>query len=627
MPPQRSSHHHHQRSRSHSSTRHHLPSGTLQHLHPTVVDAGGTGGTGGDTTTTSIYQNGYMTHLLDCDDEQAAVERATRAFELDAAKERLSDERELREFAKGVFRLMWVWWDGWSRREFRAIRRERGGVSGSGNGNGSINKQQRFQKVFTRAAAKKAEQKAVVVEESRGGEDEDDDVDDENDMGVISCSECSDYDGGGSDINVPADGEQYDDDGDDGGEEEEEEKPVKKGQGRRRGNANGKGKGKTGKNTEKFVVVDTVCDDDDDYADENDVFGTRRRSFAEHVEYGFPTPPEDDRSSTTKTTANTTAAGIKKTQRGGRVSRYNSRSAITKPKSPGATAAAAAATQIHHHHHHHHHHGSRRREDDYDDNNFNGRRGGGGRHNPHPTELTPRNRNPRLRVLSPSTITIPHEKQRTLIKKMAGICLHSLFEFTKRHNLPITFNIDTPYPYSATRLTIQTLTDAIIAAYNRTPGAGALPDGVIWEDIVFGFVGVFEAAGVLDDAVMYRNVVLEDWRIRGVLASGVDLLAALRDKKARRNAEVLWRKCEAEILKGMVAAAEEIERGGWFKGMYVDDYDEDEDEDEEMGEGGGGRGRRGRKVGLMVLMGMRRESEEDVDVVGGSPVYVCAFEL
>jgi len=38
------------------------------------------------------------------EEEDAAIERATRAFELEAAKERLLDERDLREFARGVFR-------------------------------------------------------------------------------------------------------------------------------------------------------------------------------------------------------------------------------------------------------------------------------------------------------------------------------------------------------------------------------------------------------------------------------------------------------------------------------------------------------------------------------------------
>ena len=41
---------------------------------------------------------------VDQKEEDAAIERATRAFELEAAKQRLLDERDLREFARGVFR-------------------------------------------------------------------------------------------------------------------------------------------------------------------------------------------------------------------------------------------------------------------------------------------------------------------------------------------------------------------------------------------------------------------------------------------------------------------------------------------------------------------------------------------
>ena len=41
---------------------------------------------------------------VDQQEEDAAIERATRAFELEAAKQRLLDERDLREFARGVFR-------------------------------------------------------------------------------------------------------------------------------------------------------------------------------------------------------------------------------------------------------------------------------------------------------------------------------------------------------------------------------------------------------------------------------------------------------------------------------------------------------------------------------------------
>ena len=94
MPPQCSRNN--RRSHSYSGcTRHHLHSGI-----PSILPTAG-GGVGADGPT-SIYQNGYG-HLLDCDDEQAAVERATRAFELDAAKARFHDEKDLREFARGVF--------------------------------------------------------------------------------------------------------------------------------------------------------------------------------------------------------------------------------------------------------------------------------------------------------------------------------------------------------------------------------------------------------------------------------------------------------------------------------------------------------------------------------------------
>lgn len=40
----------------------------------------------------------------DQEEEDAAIERATRAYELEAAKSRLLDEKDLRDFARGVFR-------------------------------------------------------------------------------------------------------------------------------------------------------------------------------------------------------------------------------------------------------------------------------------------------------------------------------------------------------------------------------------------------------------------------------------------------------------------------------------------------------------------------------------------
>lgn len=56
----------------------------------------------------SFYADPEQARVEQREEEDAAIERATRAFELEAAKERLLDERDLREFARGVFRYLCV---------------------------------------------------------------------------------------------------------------------------------------------------------------------------------------------------------------------------------------------------------------------------------------------------------------------------------------------------------------------------------------------------------------------------------------------------------------------------------------------------------------------------------------
>lgn len=146
--------------------------------------------------------------------------------------------------------------------------------------------------------------------------------------------------------------------------------------------------------------------------------------------------------------------------------------------------------------------------------------------------------------------------QRKLIRSMSHICLTSAFNFTKEYRLPLTLNIATPSP-KTTRLTIHALTDAIILAYNT----GTIPPESIWEGIAFGFVGVFEAARVLDDAVLYYQVSLSDRRICAVLLAGLDLLLALKDPKA-----VCWGDQVLRHAEGLIERAkrgrERIQEGG-----------------------------------------------------------------
>ena len=171
------------------------------------------------------------------------------------------------------------------------------------------------------------------------------------------------------------------------------------------------------------------------------------------------------------------------------------------------------------------------------------------------------------------TISIPHATQRKLIKQMYTICLTSAFNFSKQYRLPLTLNQPAPSPHT-TRLTIHTLTDAIIAAYNT----GAIPPESVWEDIAFGFVGVFEAAAVLDDAVLYFKMRLGDRRMRAVLLAGVDLLMALRDDEAVLKGEAVLREVEE-----LIDEAREAREAGTDEGE--EDEETEDDGDEEMGEG------------------------------------------
>ncbi|KAF8455326.1 hypothetical protein BGX38DRAFT_1168158, partial [Terfezia claveryi] len=163
-------------------------------------------------------------------------------------------------------------------------------------------------------------------------------------------------------------------------------------------------------------------------------------------------------------------------------------------------------------------------------------------------------------------ISIPHAIQRRLLKTMNSVCLTAAFNFTKKHRLPLTLNINSPSP-KTTRLTVHTLTDAIIAAYNN----GTIPPESVWEDIAFGFVGVFEAAGVLDDAVLYFKMRLSDRRMCAVLLAGVDLLQALRDEEGVKKGE------------GILREAEELIEAAKERGLLEGD-EEDGDWDEDMGE-------------------------------------------
>jgi len=171
-------------------------------------------------------------------------------------------------------------------------------------------------------------------------------------------------------------------------------------------------------------------------------------------------------------------------------------------------------------------------------------------------------------------ISIPHAVQRRLLKTMNSVCLTATFNFTKKHRLPLTLNINSPSP-KTTRLTIHALTDAIIAAYNN----GTIPPESVWEDIAFGFVGVFEAAGVLDDAVLYFKMRLSDRRMCAVLLAGVDLLQALRDEEGVKKGEAVLREAE-----GLIEAAKErgLLEGGEEDGDWDEDMGEEEDEKENM---------------------------------------------
>ena len=60
-------------------------------------------------------------------------------------------------------------------------------------------------------------------------------------------------------------------------------------------------------------------------------------------------------------------------------------------------------------------------------------------------------------------------------------------------------------------------------------------------------MGVFEAARILDDAVLYYQVSLSDRRICAVLLAGVDLLLALKDKEGGSKGEQVLRHAEGLI--------------------------------------------------------------------------------
>jgi len=203
-------------------------------------------------------------------------------------------------------------------------------------------------------------------------------------------------------------------------------------------------------------------------------------------------------------------------------------------------------------------------------------------------------------------ISIPYAVQRRLLKAMNSICLVAAFNFTKKYRLPLTLNINSPSP-KTTRLTIHALTDAIIAAYNT----GTIPPESVWEDIAFGFVGVFEAAGVLDDAVLYFKMRLSDRRMCAVLLAGVDLLQALRDEEGVEKGERVLR--EAERLIGAVKERglleEDGEEGDWDEDMGG--AGEEEEEEREKGE------EDGRESTLL-----KTANGENVDKLGkGSVVY------
>lgn len=60
-------------------------------------------------------------------------------------------------------------------------------------------------------------------------------------------------------------------------------------------------------------------------------------------------------------------------------------------------------------------------------------------------------------------------------------------------------------------------------------------------------MGVFEAARILDDAVLYYQVSLSDRRISAVLLAGVDLILALKDRDAGSRGEQVLRHAEGLI--------------------------------------------------------------------------------
>ncbi|KAF8423570.1 hypothetical protein EV426DRAFT_700199 [Tirmania nivea] len=194
-------------------------------------------------------------------------------------------------------------------------------------------------------------------------------------------------------------------------------------------------------------------------------------------------------------------------------------------------------------------------------------------------------------------ISIPHAIQRRLLKTMNSVCLTAAFNFTKKHRLPLTLNINSPSP-KITRLTIHALTDAIIAAYNN----GTIPPESVWEDIAFGFVGVFEAAGVLDDAVLYFKMRLSDRRMCAVLLAGVDLLQSLRDEEGVKKGEAVL----GEAEKLIEAAKEGLMEHG----------EEDGDWDEDMGEEADGEQDEKENVALKVANDGNVVKQEE-----GSAVY------
>ncbi|KAF8466671.1 hypothetical protein BDZ91DRAFT_848790 [Kalaharituber pfeilii] len=206
------------------------------------------------------------------------------------------------------------------------------------------------------------------------------------------------------------------------------------------------------------------------------------------------------------------------------------------------------------------------------------------------------------------TISIPHAIQRKLLQSMNKLCLTSAFNFTKRYKLPLTLNIFSPSPHT-TRLTIHSLTDAIIAAYNN----GSIPPESLWEDIAFGFVGVFEAAGVLDDAILYFKMRLTDRRMRAVLLAGVDLLQALRDEDGVAKGEEVMREAETLIDGAKKAWKGGEEDGDWDEDMGVTtEEDEEETLEESEDEESGANGERS-KIIAQESNGDVRMGEEDGD--------------